>query len=94
MAIIKAVKKPIEIEVVQWTGLNRTEIEQFCGYDNVEFKVEILATEIIGLQLIVKTLEGKMVCGRGDYIVRGVHGEYYPIKADIFKNTYTIVTKG
>lgn len=90
MKVIKAVKKPVEIETVQWTGINRSEIEQFCGYQNVEFKVDIIDSTI-GLQLIVKTLEGDMVANRGDYIIKGVKGEFYPCKGDIFKATYDIV---
>lgn len=89
MKVIKAVKKPVEIETVQWTGINRSEIEQFCGYQNVEFKVDIIDSTI-GLQLIVKTLEGDMVANRGDYIIKGVKGEFYPCKEDIFKATYDI----
>lgn len=90
MKVIKAIKKPVVIETVQWIGINRSEIEQFCGYQNVEFKVDIIDS-IIGLQLIVKTLEGDMVANRGDYIIKGVKGEFYPCKGDIFKATYDIV---
>lgn len=87
---VKAFKKPIETEAAQWNGVNRGEIELFCGYDNVEFKVDIMGTEIIALQLIVKTLEGDMVANRGDFIIRGVEGEYYPCREDIFYKTYQI----
>lgn len=90
MKVIKAIKKPVVIETVQWIGINRSEIEQFCGYQNVEFKVDIIDSTI-GLQLIVKTLEGDMVANRGDYIIKGVKGEFYPCKGDIFKATYDIV---
>ena len=90
MKVIKAIKKPVEIEAVQWTGINRSEIEQFCGYQNVEFKVDIIDSTI-GLQLIVKTLEGDMVANRGDYIIKGIKGEFYPCKEDIFEATYDIV---
>ena len=40
----------------------------------------------------IKTLEGVMVAKAGDYIIRGVHGEIYPCKADIFHKTYEEVT--
>lgn len=39
----------------------------------------------------IKTLEGTMVAKAGDYIIRGVKGEIYPCKADIFKETYEVV---
>ena len=38
--------------------------------------------------LIVNTLEGKMHVDEGDFIIKGVHGEFYPCKPDIFKETY------
>ena len=90
---VKAIKKPIEIEAVQWNGVNRGEIELFCGHDNVEFKVDIIGTEIIALQLIVKTLEGDMVANRGDFIIQGVEGEYYPCREDIFYKAYQITDR-
>ena len=90
---VKAIKKPIKIEAVQWNGVNRGEIELFCGHDNVEFKVDIMGTEIIALQLIVKTLEGDMVANRGDFIIQGVEGEYYPCREDIFYKAYQITDR-
>lgn len=38
--------------------------------------------------LPIKTLEGKMIASDGDYIIRGVNGEFYPCKPDIFEKTY------
>jgi hypothetical protein len=39
----------------------------------------------------IKTLEGTMVAKGGDYIIKGVNGEIYPCKADIFEKTYEVV---
>lgn len=39
----------------------------------------------------INTLEGKMRANVGDYIIQGVHGELYPCKPDIFKETYELV---
>lgn len=39
----------------------------------------------------IKTLEGTMIARAGDYIIKGVNGEIYPCKADIFEKTYEIV---
>jgi hypothetical protein len=86
-------KKSIVVEVVQWNGINRGEIEMFCGHDNVEFKVEILSDSTLGLQLIVKTLEGDMVASRGDYIIKGICGEFYSCKEEIFEKTYGLILK-
>jgi hypothetical protein len=41
--------------------------------------------------LIIATLEGEMVARRGDWIIRGVQGEFYPCKPDIFEATYELV---
>lgn len=38
--------------------------------------------------LVIKTLEGEHLANIGDYIIRGVHGEFYPCKPDIFRETY------
>ena len=39
----------------------------------------------------IKTLEGDMVITKGDYIIKGVNGEFYPCKPDIFEKTYEII---
>lgn len=44
--------------------------------------------------LVIFTLEGQMRCDRGDWIIRGVKGEFYPCKPDIFKQTYEEVKDG
>ena len=41
--------------------------------------------------IMIDTLEGRMKCIEGDWIIRGLHGEYYPCKPDIFKKTYELV---
>ena len=80
------VKKPVEIEAVQWTGDNRKEIWDFCplSYINTDF-------ESGALKLMIQTLEGTMQASIGDYIIKGIKGEFYPCKPDIFVLTYTEV---
>ena len=86
-------KKPMVVEAIQWNGVNRGEIESFCRYENVEFKVEILKDSTLGMQLIIKTLEGDMVANRGDYIIKGIYGEFYSCKEEIFEKTYELLPK-
>lgn len=74
-------KKPVVIEAVQWTGLNTQEIYEFCNSGNRD-------CHIMGDKLLIKTLEGTMEASNGDYIIRGVKGELYPCKSDIFEMTY------
>lgn len=71
-------KKPVVIEAVQWTGKNASEVCSFMGgvMGTTEHKVEI------------DTLEGRMHASIGDWIIRGVKGELYPCKPDIFAATY------
>lgn len=71
--------KPCEIEAVQWTGENLTEILRFANTQNIDITSGVL---------IIKTLEGDMVASTGDYIIRGLRGEYYPCKPDVFQKKY------
>ena len=59
--------KPCEIEAVQWTGRNVAEIMRFVKNESA-----IITNGV----LIIKTLEGDMVASTGDYIIRGLRGEY------------------
>ena len=77
------VKKPIEVEAVQWTGDNRPEIWDFCSLSY--FNMDMESGEF---KLILQTLEGEMEALKGDYIIKGIKGEFYPCKEDIFKLTY------
>ncbi len=89
-------KKPIEIEAVQWTGDNHREMFNFLGGKDEEY---IQATGVnfyidwnkVNGGLIIKTLEGEHIASIGDWIIKGVQGEYYPCKPDIFETTYEVV---
>lgn len=71
-------KIPVEIEAIKWTGDNLPAVQEFT-----EGRAFLLRGE-----LVTNTLEGIQTSRRGDYIVRGVCGEYYPCRADIFEQTY------
>ena len=70
-------KKPVVIDAVQFTG-NFDEIEAFVGGD----------AELRDGELIVATLEGPLRAAPNDWIIKGVKGEFYPCKPDIFAATY------
>ena len=74
-------KKPVVIDAVQWTGKNYDEVSTFA-YDS---KRAVFIGENI---LIITTLEGDMIANVGDWIIKGVKGELYPCKPDIFEETY------
>ena len=72
-------KKPVVIEAIQWDGTNYDEIGDWMGLNST--------LEIDG-QFIIPTLEGDMRVSEGDWVIRGVNGEFYPCKPDIFEKTY------
>jgi len=72
-------KKPVTIDAVQWTGDNQAEVEAFIGAHDGYIK---------GDYVDIGTLEGLMVASPGDWLIRGVQGELYPCKPDIFEATY------
>jgi hypothetical protein len=72
-------KKPVVIEAIQWAGDNREEIDKFMGESR---------RKVPGNVLQIYTLEGIMDAAVGDYIIKGIKGEFYPCKPDIFELTY------
>jgi hypothetical protein len=72
-------KKPVVIEAVQWTGTNFFELLAM-GLTDAYWRDDH--------QLEIMTLEGGMVATKGDWIIKGVKGEFYPIKEEIFRETY------
>lgn len=76
-------KKPVIIEAVKWDGENLHEVSLFCKGD-----AYMQETCESGDSLVIKTLEGQHIAATGDWIIRGVQGEHYPCKPDIFEQTY------
>lgn len=76
-------KKPVTIEAILFTGDNCLEIIRWMGgpADNLELK----NTD----HPYIHTLEGDMLASPGDYVIKGVKGEFYPCKPDIFRASYT-----
>lgn len=70
-------KKPVVIEAVQWTGSNKSDVALLGGRGRW-----------VGDTLLVETLEGTMQAVPGDWIIKGIKGEFYPCKPDIFEATY------
>lgn len=75
-------KKPVVVEAVQWDGDNDVEIHEFIGEDCFTFHESPFP------ELRIHTLEGVMIASEGDYIIKGVQGEFYPCKPSIFDETY------
>ena len=75
-------KKPVEIEALQYTGTNQEEISGFVGKDLLLYEQG---------SPTIRTLEGSMTVSKGDFVIKGVQGEFYPCKPDIFAQTYDAV---
>lgn len=71
-------KKPVVIEAIQW-GDNPTEIHDFVRRHMIKNNDGTLT---------IVTLEGNMKASIGDFIIKGIAGEFYPCKPDIFEVTY------
>ena len=83
MSVKKYRKKPVEIEAMQLNTHNVREVAKWCGAD---LGYTFGSTEPDALD--IHTLEGAMVAHIGDYIIRGVQGEFYPCRPDVFAVTY------
>ena len=85
MSVKKYVKKPVVIEalVFEDTVDCLSELSDFMNNQNV--KVSYVEPEP---KLLIETLEGTMSATEGDYIIKGISGEFYPCKPDIFHKTY------
>lgn len=77
-------KKPVVIEAIQWNS-----------QEDIEAIKEMLGDKLISEESNVgtvgnwvKTLEGDMMISRNDWIIKGINGEFYPCKPDIFEKTY------
>jgi hypothetical protein len=77
-------KKPVVIEAIQWTGSNYEEVSEFMQTQRGTVDID----DPLNPALLVHTTEGVMKASPGDWIIRGVKGEYYPCKPDIFEMTY------
>jgi hypothetical protein len=82
--MLKFRKKPVVVEAVQFTGANAEECCKFIGRE----RLNSCGDGYIG----IRTLEGSMTATPGDWIIRGVKGEFYPCKPDIFEQTYEAVS--
>lgn len=78
-------KKPVEVEAMRLLDSNATIVAEWCKgllvrrEDNAEPSIQIM------------TLEGVMTARLKDYIIKGVHGEFYPVAPAIFEQTYEVI---
>lgn len=79
MSVKKYRRRPIVVDAVQWTLGNDAEVFAFLGQpDRV----------LVDGAITIETLEGTMLCMPNDWVIKGVKGEFYPCKPDIFPELY------
>ncbi|KKM70870.1 hypothetical protein LCGC14_1436300 [marine sediment metagenome] len=81
-------KKPIVVEAVRYVGNGNMENRDVPAWLWEAFEKGIANSTNGTEPFIIKTLEGELTVSPGDYIIQGVKGEFYPIKNDIFLETY------
>mgnify|MGYP006318812731 CR=1 FL=1 len=82
-------KKPIVIEAKQWDGKYETwlDISTWVDQNNGEITWR---SQKDSSELIIPTLEGEMKASLFDWVIKGIHNEFYPCKPDIFAETYEV----
>lgn len=86
-------KLPIEVEAFKWTAdINQDEDPEWIveSIKNGMVWFNNPGTEMVTME--ISTLEGNHIANRGDYIIKGIKGEIYPCKSDIFEMTYEKIT--
>jgi len=79
---MKVRKKPVEVEAEQYTRENWINVQNLMCMAYTPDPPQLFGIE---------TLEGNMTVSEGDWIIKGVAGEFYPCKPDIFEKTYDIL---
>ena len=100
MSVQRYRTKPCEIEAIQFTRFNWNEVVEFTDglAHNLRFEWEdsaflacLSAEGEWAWVCTINTLEGPMIATEGDYIIRGLRGEFYPCKEDVFKKKYELI---
>lgn len=82
------IKKPVVIEAIRYMReQNIMAVQEFFGHENGHIFIYEPNTN----EYYIRTLEGDMLVSHGDWIIRGIKGEFYPCKPDIFDATYEAV---
>ena len=91
MPVKKYIKRAIEVQAIQWTGENHDEMYSFLVNGNGD---SVIKPDIYNRffkkdgTLYIDTLEGYMYVRKGNYVIKGIQGEYYPCDPDIFDQLY------
>ena len=80
-------KKPIIIDAIRFGG-SSTAVGQVKHWMETGEYIEYHYSTSDFRSMEIETLEGTMIASPGDYIIKGINGEFYPCKPDIFEKTY------
>ena len=86
---MKFKKKPVVIEAIQFTRKSFNDIVKWIDAERttmVEWDYDPKIDD--DTYIVIKTLEGNVKVNLTDWVIRGVKGEFYPCKDDIFRMTY------
>lgn len=90
--IKKYKKKPVVIEAIQYNGENFNYIVNWINENWKDSRIQGVSGRVDWSPgpppIDIETLEGTMIADVGDFIIKGIEGEFYPCKPDIFKKTY------
>lgn len=78
-------KKPITVEAIRWTGNNDADILRFVESGCTVYHIRGIVH--------IPTLEGLMEARIGDWIIKGIKGDFYPCKDDVFRASYESVSE-
>lgn len=76
---MKYKKRPLVVDAIRFNGANHAEIEKFCAPHKIGMSLSTLS---------IPSNHGSVIAEAGDWIIKGLGGEVYPCKADIFQQTY------
>lgn len=93
MKVERYQKKPIEVSAVQVTDQNVNDVAAWCGGTAVNMMLPVNPPIHVS-EIHIKTLEGIMAAQPGDWVIRGIKGEFYPCRGDIFEITYQHIPAG
>ena len=82
---MKATKKPVEIE---YYPAEVEYLDEILKWSTNERPIHLETSNSVGRKIYITTLEGVMTANEGDIVIKGVKGEVYPCRKDIFEATY------
>lgn len=82
--------KPVVIEAINWNGSASAlaALKSFVGDNLIVYVDHDTHDSALGIALSIRTLEGDMRASQGDWIIKGLRGEFYPCKPDVFAAKY------